>query len=175
MLGFVLRVSGLVSVDLSECSMGDAEVAGLVAGFLHFDVMPHPPPAPGPRHTPPQTPSPCRSLVHGEGQREEEGEEHMHSFDEEKDVVEEFCAATVEWFVARQVAAAGTVPSRGRQPCEGYPTSCGAQGCAQGCRCGPLLQDLNLSYNRFKFPGVLVPLLVGPHVGLGCLTLMGNR
>lgn len=156
-----------------------------MAGFHYFDVMPRPPPVPScsARHHLPPAPPPLVNSEQQEGQ--EEGESNSYSFEEEKGVVDEFCVATLENFVARQqegISTEGVSVGASETSCHSHTSSCG---CAQGedcdcdcvccCGCIPLLQDLNLSYNRFRSLGLLAPLLKGQHIGLSCLTLMGNR
>jgi hypothetical protein len=151
LIGFVMRVSGLQSVHLGSCSVSDGQLTALVEGFMYYDYIMH--------ALPPLLPHAEETAVFVNTTTE-----RSCSFENEKNMVDSFCELTFQDFVdrhAEQVAAGQGNSDDGAAPAPAPPPP-------------PLLLALDLSYNRFREPARLAPLLAA-RVGLGCLDLHGNR
>lgn len=143
MLGFVLRISNIQSISLSNCQINDEQLSALVEGIFYADTMRHL--ASGSAHPPLIQPPYELVLQHDSFKFRDD------SFEEEKSIIDCFCADMTNGLSSQDSE------------------------CRDSDDLQPLLLDINLSYNRFHFCSLLVPLLFNKYVGLSCLNLGGNR
>ena len=90
-IGFVIRVSQIMSINLRECRIGNEELAAFLAGFQYFDIMLNPPPI--------IQQSPFPPPLHSNGSPDEL--QCTETYDNEKGIVDTFCENTWQSFVDR--------------------------------------------------------------------------